>query len=633
MFGKFPGHKTRRVTLPRVRDRNASNSYSTIQTDSGNITADDEEQTLSIVGGTGITVSASEGSPDEITISGTEGVTDHTELTNIGTNTHDQIDTHIADTSNPHSVSISELENSETDKTFTMANKTITWRFTNPSGGMFFEWTGAASGHLFEINQNTGNPTAGTHLLHIEAEDADALPLHLLKDGNIASNQLLVMEGNRSSPTNNDEVYSTWQLSNDNGDQIEYGRISAVAIDVTDDTEEGGFTFDIVDSGSLSEKLRITSTDVQVSNSLLIVGDADKNQLVIKADDNQTIDNPVFMIQNSSGTDLLSITTDSTTNIFIGLNAGIGLTEGNSDNNIFIGDSAGRLATDVDLNICIGRQAMYYNKTGDRNTCIGYRAGYGASNQNYSDCTFIGNAVGQNNKTATRNLGIGTNALNFNETGNDNVCVGYRAGYGASGNSFTANVFVGSNAGGSTTTGGNNVAMGGSALRDNTTGSFNFALGTNSCRYTQTGNKNVMIGYLAGYGVSGNSYSDNVGAGYGVGTALTTGGRNILLGTDAGANLTTGGSNILIGYQINASTATTSNELNIGGLIKGDTSASTIQLNGTTTVKSDSVIVETSQSPASNGTGTAGEIAWDGSYLYVCTATDTWARVAITGGY
>lgn len=34
--------------------------------------------------------------------------------------------------------------------------------------------------------------------------------------------------------------------------------------------------------------------------------------------------------------------------------------------------------------------------------------------------------------------------------------------------------------------------------------------------------------------------------------------------------------------------------------------------------------------PASAGdTGTAGEICWDGSYIYVCVDTDTWERVAI----
>lgn len=40
-----------------------------------------------------------------------------------------------------------------------------------------------------------------------------------------------------------------------------------------------------------------------------------------------------------------------------------------------------------------------------------------------------------------------------------------------------------------------------------------------------------------------------------------------------------------------------------------------------------------SGSPASNATGTAGEIRYDGSFFYVCTGTDTWARAALTGGY
>ncbi len=47
----------------------------------------------------------------------------------------------------------------------------------------------------------------------------------------------------------------------------------------------------------------------------------------------------------------------------------------------------------------------------------------------------------------------------------------------------------------------------------------------------------------------------------------------------------------------------------------------------------DRLRIATSKSPASGATGVAGEIAWDASYVYVCTATNTWKRAALTGGY
>ncbi len=34
---------------------------------------------------------------------------------------------------------------------------------------------------------------------------------------------------------------------------------------------------------------------------------------------------------------------------------------------------------------------------------------------------------------------------------------------------------------------------------------------------------------------------------------------------------------------------------------------------------------------ATNSTGTAGQMAYDSSYFYICTATDTWKRVSIAG--
>jgi len=50
-------------------------------------------------------------------------------------------------------------------------------------------------------------------------------------------------------------------------------------------------------------------------------------------------------------------------------------------------------------------------------------------------------------------------------------------------------------------------------------------------------------------------------------------------------------------------------------------------------VSGDSVRIRTSQSPASSSTGVQGEWAWDASYFYICTSTNVWKRVTLTGGY
>jgi hypothetical protein len=48
-------------------------------------------------------------------------------------------------------------------------------------------------------------------------------------------------------------------------------------------------------------------------------------------------------------------------------------------------------------------------------------------------------------------------------------------------------------------------------------------------------------------------------------------------------------------------------------------------------VNSDSIRVRTSQTPAtSSATGNQGEVAWDAGYIYICVATNTWKRVAIS---
>jgi hypothetical protein len=56
-----------------------------------------------------------------------------------------------------------------------------------------------------------------------------------------------------------------------------------------------------------------------------------------------------------------------------------------------------------------------------------------------------------------------------------------------------------------------------------------------------------------------------------------------------------------------------------------DSGGALLQVNG------DRVRIATAKTPASaSDTGVAGEICWDASYIYVCTATNTWKRTAIS---
>ena len=69
---------------------------------------------------------------------------------------------------------------------------------------------------------------------------------------------------------------------------------------------------------------------------------------------------------------------------------------------------------------------------------------------------------------------------------------------------------------------------------------------------------------------------------------------------------------------------TTARTLALGAA--GDAVATTV--NGALTVTGDTVIA--TETPASAGAdGTAGQIAWDADYIYICTATNTWERAAI----
>ena len=69
-------------------------------------------------------------------------------------------------------------------------------------------------------------------------------------------------------------------------------------------------------------------------------------------------------------------------------------------------------------------------------------------------------------------------------------------------------------------------------------------------------------------------------------------------------------------------------ELYYDNVLKAETTTDGLEVTGIT--DTDKLRVTTPTVPASaSATGTAGDIAWDSDYIYVCVATNTWKRVAI----
>lgn len=90
---------------------------------------------------------------------------------------------------------LDQILNPVADKIFTLGGHTLDWRFTNPIGGVRYLWEGGASGHLFELMEDSlGNTPPGTYLLHVEANDIDTISGHFIHN-NDAGTALMVDNG------------------------------------------------------------------------------------------------------------------------------------------------------------------------------------------------------------------------------------------------------------------------------------------------------------------------------------------------------------------------------------------------------------------------------------------------------
>lgn len=75
-----------------------------------------------------------------------------------------------------------------------------------------------------------------------------------------ASNRVVLLEGNRATPANNDEIYVSWNLSDSAGNQDEMARFTVRATDVTTTQEDAEFRLDLMLGGTLTNKFVFTGT-------------------------------------------------------------------------------------------------------------------------------------------------------------------------------------------------------------------------------------------------------------------------------------------------------------------------------------------------------------------------------------
>ena len=270
-----------------------------------------------------------------------------------------------------------------------------------------------------------------------------------------------------------------------------------------------------------------------------------------------------------SVSDGMSTNTLGTSNFIAGVNAGNSMLAG-SLYNVIVGDSAGRNITTGDSNIAIGYRSLESSTAASGNTAVGYTAL-------------------RDNTSGTSNTGVGAYALLGNPTGSNNSAFGY--------NSLGAPL----------NTGNYNSGFGGSTLSSNIGGAFNTGIGAQSLSGNTEGDDNTSVGYQ--------SLNTN-----------TTGSKNLCIGKLAGKDIITGSNNTIIGeYTGSASLADTV------VICSGTTPRIIINSAGDASIQDGNLNIATTSTPASaTATGITGTIAWDASYVYVCTATNTWKRTAIS---
>ena len=97
---------------------------------------------------------------------------------------------------------------------------------------------------------------------------------------NAVSNKVATFAGRNTTNADNDEIYVSFEIHNDADEITEYARMTAVAIDVSNGSEDGEIQFDVMKAGTLTKVWSIssstggaTSFDIETSTVTMAVDD------------------------------------------------------------------------------------------------------------------------------------------------------------------------------------------------------------------------------------------------------------------------------------------------------------------------------------------------------------------------
>jgi hypothetical protein len=196
-------------------------------------------------------------------------------------------------------------------------------------------------------------------------------------------------------------------------------------------------------------------------------------------------------VTNTESINDLSDAKTSTTNLFLGNNAGSAVTTGTS--NTATGIETLKSNTEGSYNSALGYESLYTNTTGDLNTASGYKALL--SNSSGDSNTAVGYLSLKSN-TSYSNTAVGYATMENNTNGYENTALGYKALHTPAGN--TGNAALGHSALQNCNNADYNTAFGYNAIGSVVlTGSYNTAVGQNAHPYSETMEYTATFGYNA----------------------------------------------------------------------------------------------------------------------------------------